>query len=86
MSRKVAPLNSKGATMGSTSDSGKEPAARREVGPSPGMPRWVKILLVVGLVVALAFLISSLVGVEHGPGRHVPSEGGESHSPGQHAP
>lgn len=40
----------------------------------PGMPRWVKITLIVvavGVLVALAAAL--LLGGSHGPGRHVPT-------------
>ncbi len=48
-----------------------------------GMPRWVKVsLIVVGVLVA-AFLILKVAGVggEHGPGRHLgPGSGGQAPS------
>jgi hypothetical protein len=55
-----------------------EPAAEADVGSEAGLsanhdhavPRWVKVsaLVVIGLV--LMFVISELLGVKHGPGRH----------------
>lgn len=38
----------------------------------PGMPRWVKILLIVSLALVLVFVVAKLTGAggEHGPGRH----------------
>lgn len=42
----------------------------------PPMPRWVKVLLVIVLVIAAALLISSALGLEHGPGMHGASTNG----------
>lgn len=40
-------------------------------GPAPGMPRWVKVfLLVTAATVVLGVVVMLLVGGEHGPGRH----------------
>lgn len=45
-------------------------------GPGPastnGMPRWVKVFLLIAVAVALAFAVSVLTGVRHGPGLHAP--------------
>jgi hypothetical protein len=51
-----------------TGDTGVEPGR----GSNPGMPRWVKISLVIVMVLVLAFVILNLAGVggEHGPRRH----------------
>jgi len=43
--------------------------------PSPepadaGVPRWVKVILVMVGVLFVALLVSQLAGAEHGPGRH----------------
>lgn len=37
-----------------------------------GMPRWVKVFLIVGLVLVLLFVVAKFTGVggDHGPGRH----------------
>ncbi len=35
-----------------------------------GMPRWVKVSLIVFAVLVVAFVISMLAGVDHGPGLH----------------
>jgi hypothetical protein len=42
-------------------------------GPNTGMPRWVKVSLIVVAVLVLAFVILNLTGIDpgnHGPGRH----------------
>lgn len=46
-----------------------EPAHRA----APGTPRWVKVFGIVALVIVLAFIVSLLAGVRHGPGMHTPS-------------
>jgi hypothetical protein len=43
----------------------REPTAR-----PPGMPRWVKALLVLAALLLLALVVGALLGVEHGPGMH----------------
>jgi hypothetical protein len=58
-------------------DTGVRPTAR-----PTGMPRWVKVFIIVAIVLVLAFLVSRLLGVQHGPGLHSPSGG----SGGQTAP
>ncbi|HEX2031852.1 MAG TPA: hypothetical protein VHL78_10685 [Actinomycetota bacterium] len=40
------------------------------------MPRWAKVAWVITILVVLAFLISLVAGVRHGPGLHRPPEGG----------
>jgi hypothetical protein len=49
---------------------------------SASMPRWVKVFIIVAVVLALGFLVSRLLGVQHGPGLHSPPGG----SGGQTAP
>ncbi|HZA18838.1 MAG TPA: hypothetical protein VE645_18450 [Pseudonocardiaceae bacterium] len=45
--------------------------ARRSIS---GMPRWVKVFLLVAVAIAvLAVVVMLLVGGEHGPGRHQPA-------------
>ncbi len=61
-----------------------------------GMPRWVKLSLIVALVLVLTFVVANLIGVggEHGPGRHrggdrAPSSvigGNGGHQPVDHGP
>lgn len=40
--------------------------------PAPGTPRWVKVLLIVGLLLVLLLFFAKVTGVggDHGPGRH----------------
>lgn len=41
-------------------------------GTPPGMPRWVKVLvMVLGLLALLLVAAMLLTGGEHGPGRHM---------------
>jgi hypothetical protein len=44
----------------------------------PGMPRWVKVFLIIGIILALVIIIGLITGKvgpggPHGPGRHMPS-------------
>jgi hypothetical protein len=41
-----------------------------DVDAAAGMPRWVKVFGIVGLVALLFVLITLLLGVNHGPGMH----------------
>ncbi|MFD7256602.1 hypothetical protein [Streptomyces sp. NPDC059874] len=41
----------------------------------PGMPRWVKICGVAGIVVVLVIVVMLLVGGEHSPSRHMHGAG-----------
>ena len=56
-----------------------EPDHRRDAGPAPGgpppMPRWVKAFIAAVLILVVLFLVSMLLGVEHGPGRHATGGG-----------
>ena len=47
----------------------------------PGMPRWVKVFLIIGVILVLAFLISMFAGFRHGPGLHTPSDDPGGHTP-----
>jgi hypothetical protein len=50
-------------------------------GPRPtGMPRWVKVFLIIAIVLVLAFIVSQLLGIQHGPRRHVPPGSSGSHT------
>ena len=44
--------------------------ARFDRNPQPGAPGWVKVLLIVALALIVVVVISLLLGVRHGPGRH----------------
>lgn len=48
------------------------PTADPDPGRGEGMPRWVKVSLIVGLALVLLFVVAKVAGVggEHGPGRH----------------
>jgi hypothetical protein len=41
-------------------------------GPTTGMPRWVKVSLIIAIVLVLGLVISFLAGIGHGPGLHTP--------------
>ena len=41
----------------------------------PGAPRWVKATVIAVLLVIVVLVVSQLVGVDHGPGRHSASGG-----------
>lgn len=52
-------------------DPGTEPHGRPRGETPPGMPRWVKVSLIIALVVVAALIvIMALAGGEHGPGLH----------------
>jgi preprotein translocase subunit SecG len=48
------------------------------------MPRWVKVFIIVAIVLALAFIVTQLLGVQHGPGLHNPGGSGSSAAPMEH--
>ena len=39
------------------------------------MPRWVKAFIAAVVILVVLFLVSMLLGVEHGPGRHATGGG-----------
>ena len=49
-------------------DRSRETDAAEQYEPTP---RWVKFLLVVGALLALAVLVTLLASGDHGPGRHL---------------
>lgn len=56
-------------------------------GPAVGMPRWVKVSLIVAIVLALAFIITTLAGIRHGPSIHTPpGSSGSNRSPAEVEP
>lgn len=40
---------------------------------APGIPRWVKFLLILGAALLLFLVLSAVAGGNHGPGRHMGS-------------
>ena len=44
------------------------------VGPdreaTTGIPRWVKVFLIIAIALVLALVVSRFLGVQHGPSRH----------------
>lgn len=60
-------------------DQAPSTAAQGSAERPPGMPRWVKYLIVALLaVVVAAILIMLIAGGDHGPGRHGALASGES--------
>ncbi|WP_433786842.1 hypothetical protein ACQPX6_08430 [Actinomycetospora sp. CA-101289] len=58
-----------------------EPADPQEI-ESSGLPRWVKISLVIAVALVLvAIAVMALSGSEHGPGRHLGGVGREDFTP-----
>lgn len=56
----------------------RSPDSNRDSGDYPGVPRWVKVLGIIGLVlVALLVILLLFAGGEHGPGRHTGGDGGD---------
>jgi hypothetical protein len=49
--------------------------------PATGMPRWVKVFLIIAIVLILGFIITRILGVQHGPGLHTPPGGDHTSSP-----
>ena len=47
----------------------------------PGAPRWVKVLGIIVIILVLLIFIIMLLPGDHGPGRHLPSDGPGSHTP-----
>ena len=43
-------------------------------GSVAGTPRWVKVFALVAAAVAVLFVITLVTGIDHGPGRHAPSD------------
>ena len=70
-----------------TPDTSEETGRELDHAPATGMPRWVKVsLIVVGVLIAV-FLLLKVAGVggQHGPGRHfggqTPSSNVTEHKP-----
>lgn len=55
-------------------DASDEPGRAAPSGPtSTGVPRWVKMFIIIGVVLAVALVIMLATG--HGPGRHLSALG-----------
>ena len=78
-------------------DTGDDTEAWPERPSTAGMPRWVKVFLIVGLALVLLVLVGKVTGVGggHGPGRHgggddtpssVVDKSGDHRSPVDHGP
>ena len=52
------------------SESDQDRSNARVHGDRPPMPRWVKAFIAAVVLLVLLFLVSMLLGVRHGPGRH----------------
>ena len=50
---------------------------------APGMPRWVKVFIAVGIVLIALLVVMQFVGGDHGPGRH---GGGETRARTEYTP
>jgi hypothetical protein len=38
--------------------------------PTTGMPRWVKVFLIILILIVVAVIVSLIAGVQHGPRLH----------------
>lgn len=50
------------------------------------MPRWVKVFIVIGVILAVGFTVSLFAGVDHGPQRHGPQIPAQRPPTPDHAP
>lgn len=55
-------------------------------GAAAGMPRWVKVFIIIGLLVVALLVASQLLGGGHGPARHGGGETRTSTEDGAHVP
>lgn len=54
-------------------DANTDAATGSEREGAPGIPRWVKLLALAGLVaIALVAIVMLVAGGQHGPGMHMP--------------
>ncbi len=60
-------------------DSATSTGADPDDGSTAGTPRWVKVFGIIAFIVILFFVVSLLLGVRHGPGRHAASVGASGH-------
>lgn len=56
-------------------DTGDDTGVGPGVGSTTGMPRWVKVFGIIGIVVVLliVLMLTGVFGGQHGPGRHTSS-------------
>jgi hypothetical protein len=57
-------------------DSPAQPEDPSDTGAPAGMPRWVKVFVVLALIAVVLLVVGLLVGGNHGPGRHAAGDGG----------
>jgi hypothetical protein len=68
-------------------DTEEEPGGGARRGLTTGMPRWVKVFLIIMMLLVLVLVVSLLAGVRHGPGLHTPpGDGGGRTPPVEHGP
>lgn len=58
-----------------------EPAYPGRDRGAPGLPRWVKVFIILAIGLAVAFVVTKLAGLEHGPGLHGPGGDGDRRIP-----
>jgi hypothetical protein len=61
-------------------ESDDDPSVRPGSAPT-GMPRWVKAFLIIAIILVVAFIVTRLLGVQHGPGLHNPGGSGGYSAP-----
>ncbi|HEX2088445.1 MAG TPA: hypothetical protein VHI54_00725 [Actinomycetota bacterium] len=66
--------------MADTRAPGSQDDTTRGTRERPHTPRWVIVSLVIVGVLAVAFIVTRLAGVQHGPGLHTPNDGGPTPS------
>ena len=67
------------------SEPGDNTHSQSRPGPT-AMPRWVKVFLIIAILLVLVFILSQLLGVQHGPGLHsLPGDAGGPSAPVQAA-
>ncbi|MBT2691294.1 hypothetical protein J7I93_24470 [Bacillus sp. ISL-47] len=58
--------------MSKLSNSNNDNGGKQAKEPQPGMPRWVKVSLIIAIALLLLFVIINITGIggKHGPMRH----------------